>query len=75
MMTASLATMAMMSPLPRVMTMTTTAETLADPYKGKIPLARVNAYKKPFASHQVNYVKINGDFNIPAGFKTRKVFS
>ncbi len=29
------------------------AETLADPYKGKIPLARVNASQEPFASHQV----------------------
>ncbi len=29
------------------------AETVADPYKGKIPLARVNAFKEPFASHQV----------------------
>jgi hypothetical protein len=29
------------------------AETLADPYKGKIPLARVNAFQKPFASRQV----------------------
>ena len=28
-------------------------ETVADPYKGKIPLARVNASKEPFASHQV----------------------
>jgi hypothetical protein len=75
MMTTSLATMAMMSPLLRVMTMTTTDETLADPYKGKIPFARVNAYKKPFASRQVIYVRINGVFNIPAGLKTRKVFS
>jgi hypothetical protein len=29
------------------------AETLADPYKGKIPLARVYAFQEPFASHQV----------------------
>jgi hypothetical protein len=29
------------------------AETLADPYKGKIPLARVKAFQEPFASHQV----------------------
>jgi hypothetical protein len=29
------------------------ADTLADPYKGKIPLARVNAFQEPFASHQV----------------------
>ncbi len=25
------------------------AETLADPYKGKTPLARVNAFQEPFA--------------------------
>jgi hypothetical protein len=29
------------------------AETLADPYKGKIPIARVNAFHEPFAFHQV----------------------
>ncbi len=31
------------------------AETLADPYKGKIPLAlaRVNAFQEPFAFRQV----------------------
>jgi hypothetical protein len=29
------------------------AETLANPSKGKIPLARVNAFQEPFASHQV----------------------
>jgi hypothetical protein len=29
------------------------AETLADPYKGKIPLAKVNAFQEPFASRQV----------------------
>jgi hypothetical protein len=29
------------------------AETLADPYKGEIPLARVYAFQEPFASHQV----------------------
>ncbi len=29
------------------------AETLADPYKGNIPLARVNAFQEPFASCQV----------------------
>ncbi len=28
-------------------------ETLADPYNGKIPLARINAFQEPFASHQV----------------------
>jgi hypothetical protein len=30
-----------------------TAETLADPYKGKIPLARFNSFQEPFASCQV----------------------
>jgi hypothetical protein len=30
-----------------------TADTLANPYKGKIPLARVNAFQEPFASCQV----------------------
>ncbi len=29
------------------------AETLADPYKGKIPLPRVNSFQETFASHQV----------------------
>jgi hypothetical protein len=29
------------------------AETLADPYKGKIALARVDAFQEPFASCQV----------------------
>jgi hypothetical protein len=29
------------------------AETLADPYKRKIPLARANAFQEPFASPQV----------------------
>jgi hypothetical protein len=29
------------------------AEALADPYMGKIPLARVNAFQEPFASLQV----------------------
>jgi hypothetical protein len=29
------------------------AETLADPYKGEIPSARVNAFQEPFASRQV----------------------
>ncbi len=29
------------------------AETLADPYKGEIPLARVNEFQEPFASRQV----------------------
>ncbi len=29
------------------------AETLPDPYKGKIPLARVNAFQEPFTSCQV----------------------
>jgi hypothetical protein len=29
------------------------AETLAEPYKGKILLARVNAFQEPFASRQV----------------------
>jgi hypothetical protein len=29
------------------------AETLADPYKGKIPLSRANVFQEPFASHQV----------------------
>jgi hypothetical protein len=29
------------------------AETLAKPYKAKIPLARVNAFLEPFASRQV----------------------
>ncbi len=29
------------------------AETLADPYMGKIPLARVVAFQEPFVSHQV----------------------
>jgi hypothetical protein len=29
------------------------AKTLADPNKGDIPLARVNAFQEPFASHQV----------------------
>jgi hypothetical protein len=28
-------------------------ETLADPYKGKVPLARVNAFQEAFASRQV----------------------
>jgi hypothetical protein len=28
------------------------AETLADPYKGKIPLTRVNSFQEPFASRQ-----------------------
>ncbi len=32
---------------------TTAAETLADPYMGKIPLTRVNAFQEPFASSQV----------------------
>ncbi len=30
-----------------------TADSLADPYKGKIPLARVNAFQEPFASCHV----------------------
>jgi hypothetical protein len=30
-----------------------TAETVADPYQGEIPLARVNAFQEPFASRQV----------------------
>jgi hypothetical protein len=29
------------------------AETLAYPYKGEIPLPRVNAFQEPFASHQL----------------------
>jgi hypothetical protein len=29
------------------------AETLADPYKGKIPLPRVNSFQEPFVSRQV----------------------
>ncbi len=29
------------------------AKTLADLYKGKLPLARVNAFQEPFASYQV----------------------
>jgi hypothetical protein len=31
----------------------TFAKTLADPYKGKLPLARVSEFQEPFASHQV----------------------
>ncbi len=31
---------------------TVVAETLADPYIGKIPLPRVNSFQEPFASHQ-----------------------
>ena len=30
------------------------AETLADPYKGKTPLPRVNHYQEPFASRHPN---------------------
>ncbi len=30
------------------------AETLADPYKGKTPLPRVNNYQEPFASRHPN---------------------
>ena len=29
------------------------AETLANPYKGKIPLPRVNSFQEPYASRQV----------------------
>ena len=29
------------------------AETLADPYKGRIPLPGVNSFQEPFASRQV----------------------